>query len=228
MSSSIRLASSAFVVLATTLSSSVINATQCDEFFQEPQDSDYYELNKPPIDESTSRQLREFAQQIDGKWRGTGFEVKCGISDGKPLSTIINFEADADISQHFQGAIILRAEKESTRKVHLEKIGISPNIDKQRQDRRKGLYSYTVSFDNPNTMIFEEKFRVFTKAPPTGRTAGAPSFPYPNNDAELSFFGLFHEIKSVKLVNDTLEINRDIYVNGRFATNQEWQLTRIN
>ncbi len=225
---SIRLASSAFVAVLATTFSSVVNAKQCDEIFQEPQGSDYYELNKPPIDEGTSRQLREFAEQIDGKWRGTGLEVKCGVSDGEPLSTIINFEADADISQHFQGAIILRAEKESKRKIHLEKIGISPNIDKQRQDRRRGMYSYTVSFDDPNTMIFEEKFRVFTKARPTERNAGAPSYPYPNNGTTLSFFGLFHEIKSVKLVNDTLEINRDIYVNGRFATTQEWQLTRIN
>ena len=39
---------------------------------------------------------------------------------------------------------------------------------------------------------------------------------------------LVHEIKTVSFDQgaDTLTVNRDIYVNGYFGANQEWQLTR--
>ncbi len=212
--------------LALSMSSTAM-AKQCDEIFTEPDGDDYYQLNKTLIDKNTTQQIRSFADQLDGsKWRGTGIEVECGRSNGETLSTISNFDIDAEIRMHFLGSIILDAEKESRHKVQLEKIFITPEIEKHNQGMQVANRSYSIEFSNPNTLVFNDKYRVRNATINTTRSTPLNNSNSVSRQRSETGTRMVHEIKSVKLANNTLKISRDVYVNGHFVSNQEWQLKR--
>ena len=209
------------------MASNLAYAIQCDELYPQDSDSDYYNLHQPRVAKETYLELNNLADQLDGRWHGTGIEVNCGVSDGESLAIVENFDIDAEIEQHFLGSIIVRAEKESKRKVALDRIFLSPQSERELEKIRQGyepeLPSYTVEFSSPNTLVFDHKYRA---------SNGLPS-----NDALNPYWitssplvdrarRLVHEIKTVSLDNDQLNINRDVYVNGHFVSQQEWQLKR--
>lgn len=215
----VQLASSCLILTSLVFSSAAM-ANQCDELHPTT-DDDYYHLDLPAVDSSTTNQLRDFASKLDGRWRGSALEIECGISDGENLSSVRNYELDAEISQHFLGAIIVRAEKDSPRKRSLDKIFLSPEIDKQRQGKKIGYRSYSVEFSDANTMVFNEKYRVHNNGP----LVEFRDARHVNRQRPV-FQRMVHEVKSVKLENNKLHINRDLYVNGHFVSQQEWTLTR--
>jgi len=239
----------ALILVSAMAATGTATANQCEARYIAPDQSepqandDYYHMDGIAVDDKTRDQLEEFADLLDGRWMGTGIDVDCSTSNGESHSTITSYDIDAEIEQHFQGAIVLRAEKETSRKVKLETIFFSPEIEKQRQGLQKGHRSYTVTFSEPNTLVFEEKYRVYNRRPagqlpanmrlvaraptrcknPTGVTqligTNARIF-------ECGFQRMIHDIKTVSIENHKLTINRDLYVNGHFVAQQEWQLNK--
>jgi len=208
--------SAAVITLIATLAGGKTYAAQCGEAFQQPDDSDYFDIQQTPLDDKTLNQVRSFTQLLDGRWQGTGLEVKCGVSDDQPLAIISNYDVDAEIMQHFLGSSIMEVEQETKRFVNLDRIVISPETEKYQQGQRTGHRNYSVELtesDTP-TMVFDEKYRLFTPRLVRGE--------------ERNAVRLVHEIKTVSLnqAEDTLTVNRDVYVNGHFTAQQEWQLTR--
>jgi len=205
----------AIALLATcTLASGNTYADQCGEAFQQQADGDYFNIQQTLLDDATLNQVHSFIQLLDGRWQGTGLEVKCGTSDDQVPTIISNYDVDAEIMQHFLGSSIMEVERETSRFVSLDRIYISPETEKYQQGQRTGQHSYSVELtqSDTSTMVFDEKYRLFI---PRGERRNAVR--------------LVHEIKTVSLnqADGTLTVNRDVYINGRFTAQQEWQLTRL-
>ena len=209
---------------ALMLSSGITHAMQCDQLFEDPVSDEYYDLERPRTDKKTLLELNDLADQLNGRWHGTGIEVDCGISDGTPLTTIENFNIDAEIEQHFRGSIIVRAQKENKDIVQLENLFISPDNKRELETIQQGYEphppSYSIEFSSPNTLVFDHKYRT---------TNAAPTIPnvFVNSSRVEQARRVVHEIKTVSLENDQLTIFRDVYVNGIFVSQQEWQLTKL-
>ena len=209
---------------ALMLSSGITHAMQCDEPIQDPVSEEYYELHRAPVDKKTLLGLNDLADQLNGRWHGTGIEVDCGVSDGTPLTIVENFDIDAEIEQHFLGSIIVRAHKENKDKVQLENLFISPENKRELETLQQGYEphppSYSVEFSSPGTLVFDHKYRASNAIP------DIPNFVV-NSPLVDRARRLVHEIKTVSLDNNQLTIYRDVYVNGYFVSQQEWQLNKL-
>ncbi len=205
--------------LTLLAASSSAFAIQCDDLYPVDPGTDYYSLDEPALDNETTQKIKDFARQVNGRWVGSGLEIDCGISNGITHPTITSFDIDAEITQHWLGAIILRAEKENEDKLALERVYVSPEIEKERQGREKGYRSYSVNFSSPNTIVFNEKYRVNNVISPDPAVLSALP-------VGQGFQRLIHEIKTVTLENNKLTMNRDLYVNGHFVSQQEWLLNK--
>lgn len=206
------------------MGSNISYAMQCDEPHQGNITDSYYDLDKSELEQETYLGLNDLAEHLDGRWQGTALEVNCGVADTTPLARIENYEIDAEISQHHLGSIIVRAQKESRRKVQLENLFIAPEIERDMERQRQGderhFPSYSIEFSSPNKMVFDHKYRAF-KSPPYGQPPFVASHVPGKRGTRL-----IHEIKTVSLDNNLLTISRDVYVNGYFVSQQEWQLKK--
>jgi len=137
---SISTRTTAAIALAATatLASSNVFAVKCGDVYQHPSGSDYFDIQTTLLDDATLKKVRSFTRDLDGRWEGNGLEVKCGISDDQPLSTISNYDVDAEVNQHFLGALVLEVEQETKRAVNLDRITISPETERDDQGQRTG------------------------------------------------------------------------------------------
>jgi len=204
----------------------------------------YLQLDRSPADDATKQRVNEFAKKLDGRWFGEAIEVICGISNGTTHAEIKNFKLDAEVDQHHDGSIIMRAHKENGRKLVLDRMTFSPEVkremrslehDIESRGAELGFRSYEVSFPSENTMVFDEKYLMTYESmsnsfDPSVPTALANDFQFGTPAGfrrdDRFFTNLVHEEKTVKINNDKLDVNRDVYVNGHFISSQKWTLDR--
>ncbi len=210
----------AFLLVA----SGSVYAIECNDLApgNDSQSDQYFHLDEPAIDAPTIKLTREFAKRLAGKWWGTQLEVSCKGHYTSPYKDYNQYRISAEISQHFNGAIRLEAEKEreSDRTLKIEKVFFSPEIEKYRLGREVGWRSYTVDFSDKNTLVMVDKYRVrnFPLSPLLAAATAAPGV--------TSATRLLHEIRKVKIENNTLKIDRQLFVNGHFVAQDGWLLER--
>ena len=172
----------------------------------------YYELYMgKPVEQNTQQEIRSLTRKLQGKWSGVLVETTCLGGGETKREKIENFDVDARISKDYSGLLALRAEKTQKRHVTLEDlIVLSPGERKTYRKSFKGkpAASYVVT-PSDSELFFAEKARV-TRISGFGRTGSR----------------LVHQINELRLEGDQLIIERHIYINGSFASREEWALER--
>lgn len=212
---------SAFTGLALiglAMTSTGAHAMQCGSTFQH--NGDYRTVQATEFDDKTLRAVDDFVQRIDGDWEGAGLDIRCSGSNDESRSTITNFDVEAEISRHWTGRSVIQVEQDSDRFVSLERFTLSPDTEHNLIDSygNKTNQNYdSIDFSTPNTMVYKQKYRVVIERDDPEAV-----------DGTRTFIRHVFEIKTVSLSDDqnALTVNRDIYVNGRFSAQQEWQLYR--
>ena len=221
--------STAFIVLAAIAATSGnAIAAECGDVYQQRDTSDYFDIQPTLLDDATLSQVRKFASQLNGIWHGTGSEVKCVIANEMLPPGNNDYRVEAEITQHFLGGSILEVEQNSKEYTNLDLINLSPDTENNDftltggQGQGRGLRNFSVDVSNPNTLVYDEKYRTFTPRQVTGLRGGILE------TVDRAAVRLVHEIKTVSFNEsaDTITVNRDVYVNGYFSAKQEWQLTR--
>lgn len=183
------------------------------------------------IDDATIEEVRKFTDKLDGRWHGTGLDFRCFISEDTTRTTIDSFDVDAEIDKHFQGALVMELQQENSEQVNIDRIFLSPSTELDpslesglkinTHGQKTGRSSFTVDLSLPGTLVFGEKYTRFIPRPTfDGLTRslrlGAPFATR-----------LVHEIKTVSLNHSELTVHRDVYVNGKFVSQQQWQLKKL-
>ncbi len=223
---STRTASIVFAAIAATSGNAI--AAQCGDALQQRDSSDYFDIQPTLLDETELDQVRKFAKQLNGVWHGTGSEVKCVIPNELLPSSSNNYRVEAEITQHFNGRSILEVAQHSKEFTNLDLIDLSPDTENNDftltggQGQGRGLRNFSVEVSNTDSLVYDEKYRVFTPRQVTRLSGGVLE------TVDRAAVRLVHEIKTVSFDHsaDTITVNRDVYVNGYFSANQEWQLSR--
>ena len=219
--------------IATTGGNAI--AAQCGDAYQQREGQDYFDIQPTLLDDKTLREVRNFAGQLNGRWHGTGSEVKCVIQNEMLPSGNNNYRVEAEITQHFLGRSILEVEQHSKEYTNLDLIDLSPDTENNDftlnggQGQGVGHRNFSVDVSDANALVYDEKYRTFTPRVvirPSGEVTDTGEVIL--EAVDRAAVRLVHEIKTVSFDQgaDTLTVNRDIYVNGYFSANQEWQLTR--
>ncbi len=195
---------------------------------------DYFNIEPVFINDETVEQVRQFTSSIDGRWHGTGLDIRCVViadqySDAESLTTVETFDVDAEFEKHFLGALVMEIQQENKDQVNLDQIVLSPvtELDPSLETglkwnphgQKTGHRNFRVDLSSPGTLVFDEKYRRFQQPPVDNNRR-------PTNDPFLAV-RLIHEIKTVSVDQTELTVNRDVYVNGRFVAQQQWQLERL-
>ncbi len=223
---STRTAAIALAVIATTSGNAI--AAQCGDALEAREGSDYFDIQPTLLDDATLGQVRKFAGQLNGVWHGTGLDVRCIIPNELTPSSNNKYRVEAEITQHFLGRSILEVAQHTKEYTNLDLINLSPDTENNDftltggQGQGRGLRNFSVDVSSPNSLVYDEKYRVFTPRQVT-RLRGEV-----RETVDRAAVRLVHEIKTVSFNQsaDTLTVNRDVYVNGYFSAKQEWQLTR--
>jgi len=223
---STRTAAIVLAAIATTSGNAI--AAQCGDAYQQRDNSDYFDIQPTLLDDKELSQVRKFAGQLNGRWHGTGSETKCVIPNEVLPSGNNDYRVEAEITQHFLGRSILEVEQHSKEYTNLDLIDLSPDTENNDftltggQGQGRGLRNFSVEVSGSNELVYNEKYRTFTPRQVTRLRGGVLE------TVDRAAVRLVHEIKTVSFDRsaDTITVNRDVYVNGYFSANQEWQLTR--
>ncbi|OED39265.1 hypothetical protein AB833_17245 [Chromatiales bacterium (ex Bugula neritina AB1)] len=198
-----------FIAVLGTISSA--NAADCNQLtptLGNGSSDQYFELEFEPIQSGQKHKLTSFADRLSGKWQGVQSESLCKGHFTKPTSQDFQYRVHAEISENFSGAIRLEAEKESRRKVKLEKVYLSPTTNQSNNLWQTG----TITFSGPNSIIFSDIYHT--------RSARVAF------NSERNSVRTVEELKRVTLLDNTLTIDRQTYVNGYLVSQDAWQLER--
>lgn len=238
--SALRVAAKTMAVLATatSITSSPVYANECGapypSILQQQEYNDYFYIDITPVSDETIDQVKNFNERLDGRWHGSVTDIKCDVSpyaDYDPLTIINSFDVDAEFEKHFRGALILQLQQENAEQVHLDTLFLTPNTEefdldtqgRKNQGQKVGQRNYSVDFPSEDTLVFNEKYRRFSLRDPRPVLRVRDI----RNDATHAV-RLVQEIKTVSIGSESeLTIQRDVYVNGRFSAQQEWQLKRL-
>ena len=221
-----RTAAVVLAAIATTSGNAI--AAQCGDAYQHRDSGDYFNIQPTLVDEATLSQVRKFTGQLNGRWHGTGSEVKCVIPNELLPKDSNNYRVEAEITQHFLGRSILEVEQHSKEFTNLDMIDLSPDTEKNDftlnggQGQGVGDRNFNVDVSDSSSLVYDEKYRVFTPRQVT-RLRGSE-----RQTVGRTAVRVVHEVKTVSFNQsaDTLTVNRDVYVNGYFSAKQEWQLKR--
>lgn len=192
-------------------------------------DNQYYDLQTISIDDATIKMVRDFTSRLDGRWHGTGLDIRCIVADDNTHTTINNYDVDAEIDKNFLGALIMQVQQENAEQVKFDTIPLSPKteldaslateLNDNSLGQRTGHRSYTIDVSAPDTLVFDEKYRRFIANTRRYDLSGNALAPFALN--------LVHEIKTVSISAADLTVSRDVYINGKFISQQQWQLERL-
>lgn len=230
----------------TTTATSGLSAQQCGSVY-EPQNyppgkqetGDYYHIAPNVIDDATVKKVRDFTDKLDGdRWQGTALHTRCILAPDDTRTTITSFDVDAEIDKHFLGALVMELHQENAKELVLDQIWLSPETEldesldysldvdspSKTHGQRTGNRNFRIDFSSPNTLVYNQKYRRIVKQ--TDHVApGLINLQQPRI-SEITMRTV-HEIKTVSLNNSGLTISRDVYVDRRFVSQQQWQLVRI-
>ncbi len=201
----------AAALLASAGSISPAGATDCNQpapTLDVSNQASYFDFGAVPIDSRQQQQLIDFASRLSGRWSGMQTELLCTGHLKLPMETATQYQVDAEITGQHNGAIKLEAEKETRRKVKIERVFLSPTFSDSRANRPTG----SVTFADDNSIVFSDKYHVRN-----GRLAHA---------ALRNSVRTVEELKKIMLIDDTLTIDRQTYVNGHLVSQDAWALVR--
>lgn len=188
----------------------------------------YYNLQPIPLDDETVEKVRHFTDDLDGRWRGTGLDIRCIVAEDNSHVTVSNYDVDAEIDKHFLGSLVMQVQQENTDQVNLDTIHLSPKteldpsltteLEFNALGQRTGHRSFTIDVSTPDTLVYDEKYRRFISRNRLDAN-GKPAAPFA--------VSLVHEIKTVSINASDLTVSRDVYINGKFVSQQQWQLERL-
>ena len=198
----------AIITAAPLLLSSVTFASECNDLapLADPANTEngYFNLHGRELNHENRSRLEKLSVALSGTWRGTELAKTCEGHHKTPTSHLTRSQVSAEISRHPTGAVRLEAEKErlADRAIRLETLYLTPESD---IEYGRALGWHTLEFLDDNTLVFSKKSRV----------------------RNGNFFTrMIHEIKKVQLVDNTLTIDRKLYVNGYFVEQTGWMLSR--
>lgn len=230
---------------ATSTANIGLPAHECGSIYESqnyppgaPDTGNYYHLAPHLIDDATVEQVRDFTDELNGRWHGTSLHTRCILAPDDLRTTITSFDVDAEIDKHFLGALIMKLQQENSDEVVFDKIFLSPETELDESldytidaelpgkthGQRTGNRTFRIDFTSPNTLVYNQKYRRIVRDTAMVHP-GMVAQQHPRV-SEITM-RVVHEIKTISFNDSKLTVNRDVYVDRRFVSQQQWQLERI-